>query len=308
MRMPGMSGVDLLTLVLPDHPEIIRIVLTGYTDVESVIRAINEGRVHQYVTKPWDPRELRLIIDKGLERYAAAQRQIHLTAELDAALRSEEAVRQIFQRFVPPEVTDAILLDAANVSTPPAEARNVTLLFADIRGFTGLCSSHPPQLILDLLNEYFACMTGIIDDNSGTVNQFLGDAVLAVFGAPIEVVDSARRAVRTALQMIDAIGQFNRRAVELIGQPLQIGIAIQRGLASVGVVTAQDRAFYCAAGAPIDQVMRVEALSKGHPNSIIITEEVRKAAGDRVEAVRFDQIRFGDSDQVVPLYLVSGLR
>ena len=309
MRMPGMNGVDLLTRVLPDHPEMIRIVLTGYTDVESIIRAINEGRVHQYVTKPWDQRELGLIIDKGLESYAAAQRQIHLTAELDAAIRSEEAVRQIFQRFVPAEVTDALLRDAAaDESTPPAEARDVTLLFADIRGFTGLCSSHPPQLILDLLNEYFACMTEIIDDNSGTVNQFLGDAVLAVFGAPIEVADSARRAVRTALQMIDAIGRFNRRAVELIGQPLQIGIGIQQGLASVGVITAQDRAFYCAAGAPIDQVMRVEAYSKGHHNSIIITEDVRKAAGDRVEAVRFDQIRFGDSDQVVPLYLVSRLR
>lgn len=307
MRMPGMSGVDLLERVLPAHPEVIRIVLTGYTDVESIVRAINQGQVHQYITKPWDERQLRMIIDRALERYDEARRQVQLTAELDAAVRSEDAIRQVFQRFVPPEVTDDLLrMTGSADQVPMPETREVTLLFADIRGFTDLCSSHPPSLILDLLNEYFACMTEIIAQNSGTVNQFLGDAILAVFGAPLEVVDSARRAVRAAKQMIQALERFNTRAVELVGQPLQIGIGIQRGLVSVGVVHAQDRAFYCAAGTPIHQVMRVESRTRGHHNSILITEDVRVTAGDEFKVLPFEGIHFADSDQAVPLYRVGG--
>jgi adenylate cyclase len=309
MRMPGMNGVELLERVLVDHPEVIRIVLTGYTDVDSIIGAINQGQVHQYVTKPWDERELKMIIDRSLERYAAAQKQVQLTAELDAALRSEEAIRQVFQRFVPPEVSDELLQDVASEGLGTgAEAREVTLLLADIRGFTNLCSSHPPPLILDLLNEYFARMTAIIDQNSGAVNQFLGDAILAVFGAPMEVFDSTRCAIRAALQMVEALEQFNERARELVGQPLRIGIGLQRGVASLGVVAAQDRSFYCAAGVPIYEVMDVESHTRQHHDSVIITEDVRAAAGDGLEAVPCDDVRFGDADDAVPLYRVSGLR
>jgi class 3 adenylate cyclase len=222
-------------------------------------------------------------------------------------VRSENAIRQIFQRFVQREVTDDVLrLSDAPDQRPAPETRDVTLLFADIRGFTNLCSTHPPPLILDLLNEYFARMTEIIAANSGTVNQFLGDAILAVFGAPLEVVDSARHAVRAARQMIQSLEQFNKRAVELVRQPLQIGIGIQRGLVSLGVVHAQDRAFYCAAGTPIDQVMRVESRTRGHHNAILITEDVRLTVGDDLDVIPFEEIRFADSDQTVPLYRVRG--
>jgi adenylate cyclase len=309
MRMPGMSGVDLLERVRPNHPDMGRIVLTGYTDVESIIRAINLGQVHQYVTKPWDERALKMIIDRSLDHYAEAQRQVQLTAELAAAIRTEDTVRQVFQRFVPPGVADDLLRSSeGDARMAGAESRDVTLLFADIRGFTALCAGHPPPLILSLLNDYFALMTEIIDENSGTVNQFLGDAVLAVFGAPMEVVDSTRCAVRAALQMIEAIGTFNERAMELVGQPIHIGIGLQKGVVSVGVVTAQDRSFYCAAGAPVNEVMLVEYRSKGHHNSIVITEDVRIAAGSAIEVVPFDKIRFPDSDGDVPLYRVSGMR
>jgi class 3 adenylate cyclase len=309
MRMPGMNGVELLERVLPDHPDVTRIVLTGYTDVDSIIRAINQGQVHQYVTKPWDERELRMIIDRSLERYAAAQKEIELTAQLDAAIRSEESIRQVFQRFVPPEVTDELLKEVTDEGpSARAQAKEVTLLFVDIRGFTTLCSAHAPPLILDLLNEYFARMTAIIGQNSGTVNQFLGDAILAVFGAPMEVVDSTRRAIRAALQIVGAIESFNERALELVGEPLRIGIGLQRGLASMGVVTAQDRSFYCAAGVPIYQVMQVENHSRSHENSVIITEDVLVAAGDGVETVPHGEARFGESDRGVPLHRVTGLR
>ena len=309
MRMPGMSGVELLERVLPDYPDTVRIILTGYTDVESVIRAINQGQVHQYITKPWDEREVRMIIDGGLEHYAARVRQQLLTAELEDAVRNEEAVRTVFQRFVPPEITDG-LLSSSEASGPslPAEGRDVTLLFADIRGFTALASSHPPPLILDLLNEYFSAMTEVITLNSGSVNQFLGDAILAVFGAPVEVVDSQRCAVRAALQMVEAIEGFNRRARELVGQPLQIGIGIHGGTASVGVVSAQDRAFYCAAGGPVFEVMRVEQASKGHHNSVIVSENVLEAIGSGVDAVPFGDVELSDGGDAVQVHRVSGLR
>lgn len=308
MRMPGMNGVELLERVLPDYPDIVRIVLTGYTDVESIIRAINQGQVHQYVTKPWDERELRVIIDRSLERFDVARRQAELTAELDSALRSEESIRQVFQRFVPPEVTKQILSEEEAGTVSLAGAREVTLLFADIRGFTSLCSDHAPPVILDLLNEYFALMTGIIDRNSGTVNQFLGDAILAVFGAPREVAESARCAVRAAVEMVEAVKTFNKRAVELVGRPLEVGIGLQRGVAALGVVAAHDRSFYCAAGVPIYQVMQVESHSRGLENAVIMTEDVRVAAGEAVEAVPYDEVRFGDSDRAVPLHRVVRAR
>jgi class 3 adenylate cyclase len=107
--------------------------------------------------------------------------------------------------------------------------------------------------------------------------------------------------------MIDEIERFSTRARQLIGQPLTIGIGIQQGVVALGVATAQDRAFYCAAGSPIYQVMDLEARSKGHHNSIVITEDVRSAAGDRIEVCTAGTMA-GSSAAPVPLYRIIGVK
>jgi len=299
MRMPGMSGTELLERVQPLYPDIPRIVLTGYTDVESVVGAVNSGRIYRYITKPWDEQEMRVIIDRAVATYQARKRQHSLLIELEELVHREETVRTIFQRYVPPQIVEQ-MLDDMSITEPGAEGREVTLLFADIRGFTPMCHGHPPNKVLRLMNEYFAAMTGIIDKHDGVVSQFRGDAFLAVFGAPIGSDDTEGHAVSAGLEMLAKLRDFNRtRTRKFVDGQLQIGIGVQSGFVAVGNVGCADKVVYSVIGDAAEQVLQVEALCKQRPDTLLTTEQVINATGERFKKQQIDVTRFtGDSRDV----------
>ena len=161
------------------------------------------------------------------------------------------------------------------------EHREVSILFSDLRGFTTLSERMEPARIAAHLNEYFEAMTAAIFAHHGMINDFVGDAVMAIFGAPVADREHAWHAVQSALDMTRALEALNRRW-EAAGLPsLRMGIGIHTGAVFAGNVGGRDRIKYTVIGDPVNVASRVEGLNKELGTTILVTEETLAAIGDR---------------------------
>ncbi|MEM7352752.1 MAG: adenylate/guanylate cyclase domain-containing protein [Acidobacteriota bacterium] len=305
-RMPEMTGVQLLEVVLHEFPDIMRMILTGYIDVDAVIKAINSGRIYQYVTKPWDENELKVVIDRALETYALQLQHQALMEQLQQKAARETEIRKIFQRYVPEEVIDAAL-ETPTIELFTGEARVVTALFCDIRGFTPLSERLEPQQVLTFLNRYFRVMSKIIIRNHGTVDRFLGDGILAVFGAPVSSLNNAENATRAALEMLAALEDFNHgEAAQLTHEAIQIGIGIHQGEVVAGNVGSDEQMEYTVVGDTVNIAERIEQLTKDKPNSIFISQAVYDSTKDQIDIEPISAPELLDKIGLTRLYRLLG--
>ena len=198
----------------------------------------------------------------------------------------EERARRLrtasmFMRFLDPRVVTE-LIDRGEIDyRKAAEARSVSVLFSDIRGFTALSEVTAPEAVVTLLNAYFSRQAGVIFAHAGTLDKFIGDAIMAFWGAPVSHPDHAARAVAAALDMSSALEEMRGELGEL-GAGLEIGIGIHSGSAVVGFIGSNDRLDYTAIGDTVNLASRVEGLTKGIAR-VLVTEATRDAAGDLFE-------------------------
>jgi adenylate cyclase len=280
LRMPEMTGVQLLEAIQARHPDTVRMILTGYADIESVIGAVNSGRVHQYITKPWKVDELQLVLDRALDYHRLVRHNQALLAELSQTAARERAIREAFQQFVPKPVVEQ-LLGGRRRKQFTGELRIVAVLFSDVRGFTPLVAAQPPERIVSFLNRYFARMAEIVTQNHGTVLRYVGDGMLAVFGAPVSTLDNEANAARAALAMIAALDEFNRTvALATVGQPVAIGIGIDRGEVIAANIGSPDRMAYEIVGDCANMASRIQDLTREHPNVAFVSQAVMSRLGD----------------------------
>ena len=279
-RMPEMTGVQFLEAVQPDFPNSVRMILTGYTDIEQIIKAINTGRVYRYITKPWDEEELRLTLDGALRYFNVQEENRRLVFQLKEQNERYRRTIDLFRRYVPEQVVRETLEHRDEGDFIMGEYRIVTILFSDIRGFTRLSSGLEPEVVVKFLNEYFTLMTECVNRFKGSVNKFLGDGILALFGAPISYIENEENAVRCAIEMRNALKTYNATHAEELGAELSIGIGINRGEAIVGNIGSEDRMEYTAIGDIVNVASRIESLTKDTPNGILISEGVKEAIGD----------------------------
>ncbi len=187
----------------------------------------------------------------------------------------------MFTRFLDARVV-AELIDKGEIDhRQQAEAREISILFSDIRGFTALSEVTAPEQVVAMLNGYFSRQVGVIFAHSGTLDKFIGDAIMAFWGAPVAMADHARQAVAAALEMSDALEEMHGSLGGLIAE-LEIGIGIHSGKAVVGFIGSNDRLDYTAIGDAVNLASRVEGLTKGIAQ-ILVTEATRQAAGDAFE-------------------------
>ncbi len=183
-----------------------------------------------------------------------------------------ERVRQTFGRFVTPVVAEAALAGRLRAE---GERREVTVLFVDIQGFTPLTARTEPHRLVELLNLWLSSMIAAIEAEGGVVNKFLGDAMVAVFGAPHDQPDHPDAAVRAAVRMIQAAGPLNRTLQVRFGCELGFGIGINTGSVIAGPVGAASRMEYTVIGEPVNIAARVEALTRTLGSRILLTEATR---------------------------------
>jgi len=186
-----------------------------------------------------------------------------------------------FGRFLDPRVVADLIGRGEIDYRDQAEAREITVLFSDIRGFTTLSEVAAPEEVVTLLNRYFTCQVEIVFKHGGTLDKFIGDAIMAFWGAPTAYPDHAQRAVAAALDMSGALEAL-RSELGPLGASLDIGIGLHTGEAVVGFIGSNERLDYTAIGDTVNCASRIEGLTKGVAR-ILASAATREAAGDAFE-------------------------
>jgi class 3 adenylate cyclase len=222
-------------------------------------------------------------------------------------LRERELYKRQFERYVSRQIAEKILANPEKAFWD-AERRRATILFADIRGFTAMAEHLPPEAVVGRLNEYLSEMIDIVFAHEGTLDKFIGDAVMAVFGAPLSLGDDEMRAVKTALAMRDAARRLDETWTRGGLAGFRMGVSINTGDVVVGNIGSEKRLEYSAIGDTVNLAARIEQLNKEFKTDILISESTYRAVADRVEARFVDSVAVRGREQPVEVYELIGLK
>jgi len=220
------------------------------------------------------------------------------------SLREKEMIKRAFTRYVAREVVEEILKDPENLVLS-GERRQVTVLFCDVRGFTPMSERLAPEEVVLLLNDFYNLMIETTFKFDGTLDKFLGDAVMAVFGAPMAHPDHSARAIRTALAMQAGISGLNEKRARDGKEAISVGIGVSAGEAVAGTVGTEDRMEYTVIGDSVNLAARLESNAK--PGQILISHRTYERVRDLVDARPLGRIRVKGKEEEVEVYEVLGL-
>lgn len=223
-----------------------------------------------------------------------------LSSRLEMAQRHH--VQAMFSRFVDPRIVESLSDEQRVARAEVTASREVTVLFSDIRGFTSLSEHRRPEEIVALLNRYFEMQVEVIFRHGGTLDKFIGDAIMAFWGAPLAQADHAQRAVRAALGMSEALERFAAEvAQELPGTTFEIGIGIHSGPAVIGFLGTSRRLDYTAIGDTVNLASRIEGCTKG-VSRILVSEATRRLCMDEITFADHGAFSVKGREQQVLLY------
>lgn len=286
-RMPKMTGIQFLEKILPDYPDAVRMILTGFSDVEAIIGAINTGQVFRYITKPWEENELRMTIENARTLSDLQKKNKSLWVELRQRLEEKERTLLIFKKYVPAPVVEKIL-SATKESMFDGELREIAVLFCDIRGFTPFSEERSPKEVVAFLNDYYSIMTAVVKRHNGTVNQYVGDEIFAAFGAPVAIAECEKSAVLCAIEMLQQLEILNEKYKDSFGKEIKVGIGINSGEVVAGNLGSEEKIEYSLTGDTVNTGKRIEMITKGYPNSILISDSVHEKVKEVVTTKEFE--------------------
>lgn len=213
---------------------------------------------------------------------------------------SREHAVALFSRFLDARVVGELIASGEIDLNTPAQAREITVLFSDIRGFTTLSESHDAAYIVQLLNRYFTLQVAIIFKHGGTLDKFIGDAIMAFWGAPANDPEHARHAVAAALEMSQALEQFKLELQDLNAN-FDVGIGIHTGSAVVGFIGAESRLDYTVIGDTVNLSSRIEGLTKGKAR-ILVSDSTRAACAEHFNFIEHGSHSVKGREQTVQLF------
>ncbi len=268
--MPEIDGVAVLEQIKRDPAlrAVPVIMISALEDFDSVVRCIELG-AEDYLQKPFDAVLLRARIRAGLDKRRLQQ--------LERA-----RVRDVFARFLPEPMVDEVLSRADGDLRLGGVRLVSTALFADLRSFTGFAERTPPDQVIAVLNRYLGEMSDAVLDNGGTLVAFLGDGLIAVFGAPVACDDHADRAVATAREMLaERLPRFNAWVQEQgYGDRFRMGIGMSSGPLMSGNVGSARRLEYTAIGDTVNTASRIEEHTKQGTHAALVSESTRDLLSD----------------------------
>ncbi len=212
--------------------------------------------------------------------------------------REREQTMREFSRFVNPHVVQELL--AHGGLSRAGESRQITILFSDIRGFTTLSEKRTPQQVVELLNRYFTLQVEVVFRHGGSLDKFIGDCIMAFWGAPLDDPDHARHAVGAALEMAEVLQRFKHELGEQDAD-FDVGIGIHSGPAVVGLIGSEQRREYTAIGDTVNLGSRIEGLTKG-VSRILVSRETMQACGDAFAFKSYGSFKVKGREQEVELF------
>jgi adenylate cyclase len=253
INMPRMDGLTLLDRLSDQDSLLKAVIVSAYGDMANIRSAMNKG-AFDFITKPVDFDDLEATIQKTL-------REIDEARKLRGQLVESERIRANLSRFFSPNLAYQLVNEPERLEVG-GERRELSFLFTDLADFTTLVEGSEPSVIVSLLNEYLDEMTNIVFDHGGTVDKVVGDAIHAMFGAPMTQQDHAARAVACAMDLDEFAQSFSARR-NAAGVPLgHTRIGVNTGTAIVGNFGGETLFDYTAHGDAVNTAARLEAINK----------------------------------------------
>ncbi len=252
--------------------------------------------------------DVKMLFPSGILVYQLLQ-QVHLFVLFLAIAvyryateeREKAKIRNAFQFYLSGDVIDNVLQDTSKLKLG-GERRELTVLFTDIRGFTSISEALTPEALTELLNEYLTPMTELVFKYKGTLDKYMGDAIMAIYGAPVPFEDHARAACRTALEMMEELGRMQIAWRERGVPNIDIGIGLNTGPMSVGNMGSARRFDYTVMGDNVNLGSRLEGSNKQYGTHIIISEHTRRAIGDHFTCRELDLVAVKGKKEPVRIF------
>lgn len=277
VMMPEMDGFETCRRLKRQKAlqEIPVIFITALADMKDKLQAFEVGGV-DYITKPFQPEEVMARVGAHLR---IQELQKNLKTANEALERRNRFIRETFGRYLSDDVVETILESPTGLERGGTK-RVVTMLVTDLRGFTSLCEQLPAESVVEMINIYLETMTPIIFKYQGTIDDVLGDAIFALFGAPFARENDVERAIACALEMQIAMMTVNARNQAAGFPTIAMGIGIHTGSVVVGNIGSAQRMKYAVVGRHVNLTFRIESYTVG--GQILISQQTRQACRDNL--------------------------
>jgi adenylate cyclase len=218
-------------------------------------------------------------------------------------------VSHLFSQYVSKEVLDEVLHNYKEyLKSSAGQKVEITVLFSDIRGFTTMSETEQPEKIVEMLNVHFTVMADIILKHNGTIDKYIGDAVMAFWGAPVKTADHAEQAVLAGQEMLDGLKEVNRILKERgFGHEVKIGIGINTGVVTIGNIGSEQKKNYTVVGDTVNLSSRLESITKEYGTPLLFSEYTYEKIKDKIKCKRIGNVTVKGREQSVDIYTVENL-
>jgi len=221
--------------------------------------------------------------------------------------KNKHYITGLFGQYIPKELVEEMSKNPESFSSSmEGENREMTVLFSDVRGFTTISEGLPPKELTKLMNEYMTPMTYVIQKHRGTIDKYIGDAIMAFWGAPLDDPDHARNAILAGLEMQSTLDKLRPQFIQRGWPEIRIGVGLNTGTMHVGDMGSQFRRAYTVMGDAVNLGSRLEGITKQYGVGIIVGEQTRNAVTDIIFR-ELDRVRVKGKDQPVAIYEPIGL-
>jgi adenylate cyclase len=223
--------------------------------------------------------------------------------------KEKRKVKNILGQYVSPAMLSMVLANSKEeyLKAEVGTKENLTIFFSDIRGFTSISERYPVEKVVEALNAYLSMMVDIIFDNSGTLDKFIGDAIMAFWGAPVRFDDHPYKAVLSAIRMVQAMNRLNIENMDKDLPELKIGIGIHTDLVILGNIGSRKKLDYTVIGDGVNLTSRLEGLTKTYASEILISQSTYDHVKERVCCRIADFVKVKGKDEPLVIYQVRGL-
>lgn len=304
-RLPDMTGIQFFESIKSEFPNVVSIVQAATANHATLKSAARADKIHMFLRNDADLDEILQTLATSVSHQMLQAENSQLVNRLKKKEQEQERIMKIFNRYVPEQVVSQTLSYSDN-DLLQGETRVVSVLFADIRGFSKIASQKSPADVVQFLNEFWSTVSKPVTLHHGSVNKFIGDGILALFGAPVSHIGNQENAVLSALDMMEALKEFNLKHEAELGQKIQIGIGINTGEVVVGNVGTDDHMEYTVIGDSVNIASKIESRTKKKPNSILISEATYQYVKDVIDVEEIDPLKMDGKVKPVKLYEVKG--